>query len=359
MWTVLGLWIGAACVREPPPNAMSPDRIRFDAPATEVWSGDPVRVRLLGLAPGQAVRVVGERSWGYRTRTLYRSEVLLRADPAGIVDLDEPDGLAVFWTMSDTLQPVPEDWPRGGVRFRADVDGDGTFDASAEVSLRRGPRDLEPEMVGDALPGAFFHDPSGEAPGPVVVVLGGSEGGDSTARDLAPRLVARGYGVLGLPYYATGWGDRPSPIPELPSSFHDLPIDVLETARDWLAARDDVDPARIALLGGSKGAELALAGASRIEGFAAVAAFAPSDVLWEGWGAGTTSGESSGWSWRGEPLPFVPYEGMEEEIAKGARRRLRIPHDRGRASAPPATLEAARIRVEDIAAPVLVVGGDA
>ena len=114
--------------------------------------------------------------------------------------------------------------------------------------------------------------------------------------------------------------------------------------------------------GVSKGAEFVLAGASRIDGFAAVVAIVPSDVIWEGWGPGIAPDQVSSFSWQGKPLPYVPYLGMEEEFRKyaipGAKVRLRTPQDAGR-RANPDRVPAARIHVEDIDEPVLVAGGDA
>lgn len=216
--------------------------------------------------------------------------------------------------------------------------------------------------VGNALPGSFFATPEGSGPFPTIILLGGSEGNDGSARRKAPSLLAEGYAVLGLPYYSPGWGDQPRKFPELSAGFDSIPVDYLETARDWLRARDDVDGSAIGILGGSKGAEMALLAGSLIEGFAAIAAIVPSDVVWEGWGPGTKAGTVSSFSWRGQPLPFVPYEGMGEEFANpsgdGGRPRLRLPHDKGRHAYPERAV-AARIAVENIDEPVLVAGGDA
>lgn len=215
--------------------------------------------------------------------------------------------------------------------------------------------------VGSELPGAFYQKPDGEGPFPAIVVLGGSEGGDSSARRKAPLFLAQGYAVLGLPYYSPAYYGREAQFPALPAAFHDIPLESLGTSLEWLRERPEVDGSKIAAYGVSKGAEFVLAGASRIDGFAAVIAIVPSDVIWEAWGPGTTDGESSGFSWHGEPLPFVPYIGMDEEIAKygraGATPRLRTPQDAGR-HANPELIQAARIKVEDIDAPVLVAGGD-
>ncbi|MHA7818658.1 MAG: alpha/beta hydrolase family protein [Erythrobacter sp.] len=215
--------------------------------------------------------------------------------------------------------------------------------------------------VGANLPGAFFMKPDGEGPFPAIILLGGSEGGDSGARGKAPLFLEQGYAVLGLPYYSPAWG-QPAQFPELPQAFDAIPVEKAGTAREWLAARNDIRSEDIGIYGVSKGAEFALLAGSYIDGFAAIAAIVPSDVVWEGWGPGTVEGQNSSFSWQGQPLPFVPYEGMNEAFAaaaeKNERARIRVPHDRGRNSNPDLAV-AARIAVETIDEPVLVAGGDA
>lgn len=234
---------------------------------------------------------------------------------------------------------------------------------SAPVAADPGPPVAPTEiMAGDDLPYAYFATPEGEGPFPVVIVLGGSEGGDMGSRGSAPRFLEQGYAILGLPYYSPGYLPPERQLPDLPEAFDSIPLEKLAIARDWLRERDDVKADGIGLYGVSKGAEFVLAGASRIDGFAAVVAIVPSDVIWEGWGPGATPGEVSSFSWEGKALPFVPYLGMEEEFKKyaipGATVRLRTPQDAGR-WAHPERVPAARIRVENIDEPVLVAGGDA
>ncbi|MEO0631874.1 MAG: acyl-CoA thioester hydrolase/BAAT C-terminal domain-containing protein, partial [Planctomycetota bacterium] len=133
----------------------------------------------------------------------------------------------------------------------------------------------------------------------------------------------------------------------------------LQSALDALRARGDIDADRIGLWGVSKGAELALAAASRIDGFAAVVAIVPSDVIWEGWGLNDGTRPSS-FAWRGQPLDYVPYLGMGAEFSKYGRDQkvaIRTPHDAGRL-ANPDRIAAARIGVENIDEPVFLVGGD-
>ena len=216
-------------------------------------------------------------------------------------------------------------------------------------------------LVGDAMPGSFFAKPDDGGTYPAVILLGGSEGGDASPRRMARRFLAEGYAVFGLVYYSPSWFGREAQFPQLPAAFDGIPVDMAGTARDWLCHRRDVRCDRIGIYGVSKGAEFALLAGSLVDGFSAIAAIVPSDVVWEGWGPGTEWGENSSFAWQGEPLPFVPYIGMQEEFAKyrtGERPRLRLPHDRGRHANPERAL-AARILVEEIDEPVLVAGGDA
>ncbi len=215
--------------------------------------------------------------------------------------------------------------------------------------------------IGETMPGSFFVAPPGEGPFPALVLIGGSEGGDDSVRRMAPRFLAEGYAVLGLVYYSPAWFGRAADFPALPSAFDAIPVERADEARAWLCVRPEIRCTDIGIYGVSKGAEFALLAGSLIEGFAAIAAIVPSDVVWEGWGPDTRPGTNSSFGWDGEPLPFVPYIGMQEEFAKystGQRPRLRLPHDRGRHANPGRALEA-RIRVEEIDEPVLVAGGDA
>ena len=217
------------------------------------------------------------------------------------------------------------------------------------------------QPLSQSLPGAFVATPDGEGPFPAIILLGGSEGGDSAARRLATRFLEQGYAVIGYPFYSPAYFGQAAQFPDLPRAFAAIPVDRMETVMEAARANPAIGDAPIGLYGVSKGAEFALLAASLIEGFDAVAAIVPSDVVWEGWGPGIIEGESSSFSWRGEPLPFVPYVGMTAEIAKyadpDATPRLRTPQDLGRHRNPD-RVAAARIRVEEIDEPVLVAGGD-
>jgi dienelactone hydrolase len=260
--------------------------------------------------------------------------------------------------MTPTDEVVPAGWPAEQVRLTAATRG--RVAARVALTLREFDPEVELTRVGDQFPGAVLARLPGAGKRPAIIVLGGSEGGDFTARMMSPRLASHGYAVLGLPYCVQGNPPR-ADLRGLPTAFVDIPVDRLERARAWLQRQPGVDGERIAVWGVSKGAELALLAATRFDWITAVVAIAPSDVVWEGFGApGQKPGSRASFAWRGEPLAFVPHAGLDAALAvmgTGGRAQLRPPHDRGRAEHPDAVVRA-RIPVERYRGALLVAGGD-
>ena len=328
-----------------------------------IREGDAPCLVISGVAPGSEVELTATRRALYGRPGLIASRARFRADAQGQVFLhadaplegswDSADPFALLWSMTPQDGSDGIELPEHVVLLRAVTGG-----ATAEAVLDLRADQLEEIAVPEAGPGAFLLRPSAEGPHPAIIVLGGSEGGDVTARRIGPLLASRGFAVLGVPYYVPAWMDSGPGLAGLPNAFVNIPLERVETALRVLQARSDIRAGAIALYGVSKGAEMALAAASRIEGFAAIAAIVPSDVVWEGWGA-REPGRTSGFSWRGEPLDFVPYAGMDEALARLARGEpavLRVPHDEGRA-ANPERVSAARIDAAAIRPPVYLLGG--
>jgi dienelactone hydrolase len=110
----------------------------------------------------------------------------------------------------------------------------------------------------------------------------------------------------------------------LPENLLETPLEYFRDALLWLTRQPSVDPDRIAIVGGSKGAEAALAVASNYPGIArAVVVFAPTHVIWEGVDARARFGGDahydapgmSSWSIGGKALPYVHKVVSEERIA--------------------------------------------
>lgn len=190
----------------------------------------------------------------------------------------------------------------------------------------------EPGLVADY----FAADPATAAG--AVIVLGGSEGGLNGSRNLARRLAAEGFDAIAVSYFGG---------PGQSSRLDQIPIEPVARAREWLEARPGPGEA-VAVLGVSKGGELALLTASRDPALRAVVAAVPSHVVWQGIDiAGGMTGSS--WTVDGVPLPYVPYDlsnGFTSVHALYA----------GSLESAPAETE---IPVERIAGPILLVSGQA
>jgi len=337
-------------------------------PAGPVLHGQPVAVRLTDVTPGAAVEITAERRFG-RPPLLFASSARFIADETGTVDLTtvppvegsyrgaDPAGL--FWSMAPTDRPVPETLMAGEVRLSARI-GDAVVATGATRLVGARPDVVSEEIPG--FPAARLYRLPGGTPRPVVVILHGADGGTGASERFGPRLASLGYAVVGLPYYSPDWGafGPPKAIPELPGSFIDIRIDQIAELRDWLGTRPDVDADRIALFGGSKGAEFALIAASRYPWLTSIVALAPSDLVWEGWGLEMVEAEGtrSSFSFAGQPLPFMPYVGFVEGLLAGPAADLLKIHEDGRAAHPDREA-AARIRIEDFPGPVMLVAGDA
>ena len=338
------------------------------SPQGEVLQGPPLSVRLEGLEPNGAVTITAERRFG-RPAQVYASSAKYVADGEGVVDLQTTtplsgdyggaDAAGLFWSMTPTDKPLPEDWRTGEVRLSA-LAGDRVV-ATGMTRLIGALATVEAEDI-PGFPSATLYRLPGGQPRPVIVVLHGADGGVEASRRYGAKLASLGYAVVGLPYYSPDWGSYgpPKAIPDLPGSFIDIRIDQIGELRDWLRTRSDVDTDRIALFGGSKGAEFALIAASRYPWITSVVALAPSDLVWEGWGLEMVEAEGtrSSFSFEGQPLPFMPYVGFVEGLLAGPNADLLKIHEDGRA-AHPEREAAARIPVEAFPGPIMLVAGDA
>ena len=150
----------------------------------------------------------------------------------------------------------------------------------------------------NGLVATWFPPASGKR-GPVILVLGGSEGGEETSKALGARFAAEGYGVLALAWFRADG---------LPQQLQEIPLEYFATAIAWIKAQPLADAERIGVYGISKGGETALLIASRQPEIHAVVAAVPSSVVWQGINTTNYMEVKSSFSLGGKPLPFVPYD---------------------------------------------------
>ncbi|MEV5705723.1 acyl-CoA thioester hydrolase/BAAT C-terminal domain-containing protein [Actinoallomurus sp. NPDC052274] len=178
-----------------------------------------------------------------------------------------------------------------------------------------------------------------------VLVLSGSSGRIEQER---ARILAR-EGMVALSIRWFGGSGQPPGICEVPLETFVSAIDLLES----------VGVRRFCLLGVSKGAEAALLTSvydRRVDG---VVALSPTSVVWANVGPGRDGQRHpyrSSWTWKGHPLPFVPYD---DEWAAGPKDRpvaIRGWYERSEETFAD-LLPAASIPIEETRADVLLVAG--
>ena len=325
---------------------------------TNLAAPDPGSVRVAGLTPGERTTLIASRRAGLNTATATATFI---ADSNGQIDTARQapvtgsyagvDPLGLYWSARPRAATA-EDPPAGETLVTVRADNRVAVSAPAH-------RLPDPDRLAirrdTPFPGAVYVRPQGRGRHPVIIVLGGSEGGGLTAEQFAPIFAAQGYATLGLPYYSPGYL-HPG-VAGLPTTFNEIPVDRLVAVRDWLAQQDDAETDRIGLWGVSKGSEFALIAASQFPWIKAVVAVVPSDLVWEGWGG--PGPKTASFSFDGKPLPFQPYDDIEREIAaqmKGDNWSLARAHADGRTKFP-LRVAAARIPIERYQGALLVIGG--
>lgn len=178
---------------------------------------------------------------------------------------------------------------------------------------------------------------------PLLVGLGGSEGGNAWASDhwKAQRdaYLAQGYALLAIGYFG---------MEGTPATLDRIALEGVHDAIAKAAADPRIDGRCIAVIGGSKGGELALTLASHYPDIKAVVAIVPPHAVFAGLTAALTT---SSFTWQGKQVPFVPvpWRTTPALLTGNLRRAFEIMLEDGAAA------ERAAIAVEKINGPVLLV----
>jgi dienelactone hydrolase len=305
----------------PPDGASGP--ARFELSADTVLLDEPVGIALSGLAPGASVTV---RVTGLESARGWRAAATFEADRRGRVDLTRaaPIGgdyagvhaMGLFWSADPdsgaapppyaalrspaASLPSPQPW-----ELTAEVDGQVlATDTLWRRATAPGVRVTAVRERG--LVGMLYSSPEGGRR-PTVVVLTGSGGGMTSPSGTPGGLASRGYTVLELGYFAAEG---------LPAQLARIPLEYFDNALRWLAEQPSVDPARIAVLGESRGGELALLLGATYPAVHAVVAYVPSYVAWPGAIADPTGAPA--WTLAGQPVPGMYARETDEAVARHA-----------------------------------------
>jgi dienelactone hydrolase len=292
----------------------------------------------------------------------FESYATFEADDNGIVDPADTapikgtyEGVApkgLVWSMhsreelDDPAEELvdPSDENALDITFWAMVDGEEV--ARSRVSRPRFDENIRELELADDLAGRCFVPPeSGPHPG-VLVLHGGGEG--QLMVSYARLLASRGFAAFAAQYFGPG-------ETEIPPRQREVPLEYFDRAIEWLTEQEEVTDGPVGALGGSLGGELSLLlGAHSADIGAVVCYNGPSyithfDVF-----------ETSPWAVDEEPLSYieVDWDDGEEIDIDGTRAYATRPaHEAALERADEESLNAARIPVEEIDAPVLCVAG--
>ncbi|WP_177168870.1 acyl-CoA thioester hydrolase/BAAT C-terminal domain-containing protein [Thalassotalea agarivorans] len=176
----------------------------------------------------------------------------------------------------------------------------------------------------------------------VVLVFGGSGGGIYTANRMANTFSKSGVNAMAVAYFG---------VQGLPQQLANIDLNYFEKAFEYVVSKKGISREKIALMGISRGAELALLLGSTYQ-IGPVVAYAPSSVLWGPCCNDFPSG-TVGWQYNEKPLPHarqLPYQQPNENEYHGTPQFMK--------SLQGQDLSAATIKVENIPRGIILVSGE-
>src|SRR5262245_29583130 len=323
----------------------------------------PIAIVLRGFGPRQPVSVTATQT--YAEATSWQSHATFISDNDGQVDVTRqapvsgtykgvaPMGL--FWSM-DRLPSEARLAPPGAIMLPVPIrlEAEGADGQRAEITIVRrvaGPGVTRHFIRTDGLVGTLFV-PSSAGPHPAVLVVSGGGGGIDEFRGAI--LASHGYAALALGHFA---------VEGRPRGLVNIPLEYFGTAIGWMRAQPWFDDRLLAVWGASRGGELALLLGATFPEINAVAAWAPSGVVFWALGLAEPGDTRSpvAWTFRGKPLPYLQENnrsGDSHPVFDPCRPVAYAPFYRSQLRDARA-VERATIPVEKIRGPVqLVSGGD-
>jgi dienelactone hydrolase len=290
-----------------------------------LMADEAAAIRATGLDPGERVTIRAQLTDGAGQN--WASQADFVADAQGAVDATrqapvagsykEVSAMGLVWSMMPASKNVssymaPRDLGPQPIDFRLVRQGKDAARAHLEqAALGEG---VERRAVReDGLRGTLFVPP-GAGRHPAVLVVGGSNGGQPLRP--AAWLASHGYAALALAYFR---------FEDLPPQLESIPLEYFEQALEWMARRPEIGDARVAVLGTSRGGELALQLGAMFGRIAAVVAYVPANVRIASC-CRNTGGPA--WTWHGRALPYILPRQMGNAAAR-AQAAIEVEHTKG------------------------------
>jgi dienelactone hydrolase len=291
----------------------------------QVLVDEPAAICAAGLQPNQRVSIQAELVDG--EGHAWASQANFLAGAQGLIDTSRQapvsgsyrgvSAMGLVWSMKPNEKHVPayrppRDFATQVIQFRLMSNGQQVATARLEqMMVANGVRRTKVE---GQLHGVFFL-PNTEGPHPGVLVLGGSEGG--LPRERAAWLASRGYAALALAYFR---------YEDLPPLLEGIPLEYFGNALGWMMQQPEIASDRIAVMGTSRGGELALQLGSMYSQIRAVVAYVPASVRIAAC-CGITHVPYA-WTWQGRPLSYVLPRFMRNPAAM-MNAAIAVEHTRG------------------------------
>jgi dienelactone hydrolase len=293
---------------------------RFELSKDTVLTDEVLGIRLSGLPPRQRVTIRLSGADG-----AFTSSAKFVADAQGTLDLsrDAPvegpyrraHSMGLFWTtLRDSTLGRPGPSRQAAVRippaqpWQLSAEADGVVLATDTVWRYVVAPGVRVVSVRERGLSAHAYFPVASGPQPAVIILPGSLGGIPAPGQHAGGLASRGYVALALGYFAAEG---------LPETLSNIPLEYFAAAIDWLKSRPEVDSTRIAVLGTSRGGELALLLGATFPALRAVIANVPSHVVWPNMMGDSASAPA--WTFGGKAIPGMPQRAYPDVAARIAR----------------------------------------
>ncbi|MVW70180.1 acyl-CoA thioesterase/bile acid-CoA:amino acid N-acyltransferase family protein [Bordetella sp. 15P40C-2] len=320
-------------------------------------------VRLSGFTAGPVTLVA---TLSHPDGSTWHSTAQFVLDETGIVDLDiqapqqgdwdTPDAMATVWAMRCQSLPTELELSEetNALTIQLSASNDRGEKAQTQFIQRFIVDGVTRREIAEAQIVGTLFTPATPGPHPAIIVMNGSGGG--IPRQRAALYAAQGYQALALGYFKA---------PGLPDTIGDMPLEYFERALDWVHRELKPADGFVAITGQSRGGELSLLLASRFpEKISATLAYVPSSVIHGTLRAGFAgqAPDSSVWTWQGKPLPNVWQNNPDVDWSAFDQR----PEDGRPVRQEPAfhtpmrnaaAVAAARIPVEQIRGPVMLISG--
>ncbi|MGD1045071.1 MAG: acyl-CoA thioesterase/bile acid-CoA:amino acid N-acyltransferase family protein [Bacteroidota bacterium] len=331
-------------------------------PFNKVLMGTLINIKLDNLPQNKNITLHAYRkNW----EGLIYSFACFKTDSKGQIQLnkDKPisatysgvDSLGIFWSMTKPTY-INEELPfeiknlkLNTIYFQLEVDG--KIISKDELRLILETPDIYCEEIRNKDMVANYYYPKNKQNLPLIIMLGGSNGGIREVDDRAKIVSSHGYAVLALGYFG---------MENLPKNLERIPLEYFFNSIDWAKEKQFIDTAKIVIIGVSKGGEAALLVASMRRDIKGAIAFVPSNVRWQGIPDGPSFISKSSWTLNGNDLPYLKcsfsFSFFWKFICKSKQIEMReifkpiITEDKSK-------IDPALIEVEKINGPILLIAG--